>query len=567
MRLLRRAEHSRRLLLLRALVDQLVKRPDLAVPLPPPEDAWNLLERAQFAAPGEVDAVLDHPYTGSWLSYTMRLLRSGIAGVAPLWVHIGYLHALSVAAAIRAGINFETAVPVWHGGAIVPTLGLIRLPDRETYAAAAIRGDAGTVEVELDATRILLPRELSTETAEWWPVRQLAVSAAGRALSVHFDDVDPYRGSYEPIVHQRATEPEITSWHRLLPRTWASLVDCLPEFADAMSVGFDVVGPLPVMAHRPSSESNGEAFGSAMIGLPDDPHELAAMLVHEFQHIRLSGLTHITRLCHDDPTERLYAPWRDDPRPIAGFIQGIYAFAGVCAYWRALVARGGGRRARFEFALHRTSTWRAISGVLGDGALTEAGTRFVAAIAAVVRPWLDEPVSRVAERTAWLAATDHHLGWRLRHVRPDRDLVSVLATAWRTGTSPAHVDLGPDRPPIPVPDGDWSRARAELLRLVMTDAPTASWAEVPDATVADAAWVTGRFDDAVRGYRAELAVRPDRPASWAGLATSLAELGPSRAVRMLMDRPELVRAVHRQVRGIAGPEPDKVADWLGAVVG
>jgi HEXXH motif-containing protein len=286
MRSLRRAEHSRRLLLLRALVDQLVKRPQLALPLPPPEDAWNLLERAQFAAAAEVDTVLDHPYTGAWLSYTMRLLRSGVTGVSPLWVHIGYLHCLAAAAAVRAGIAFQTAIPVWHGGAILPTLGLIRVPTTETYATVAVRGGAGVVEADFDTTRIRLPPDLSADTTDWWPVRRLAASASGHDLLVRFDDVDPYRGSYEPIVHQRTTGPEIASWRRLLPRAWASLADCLPDFADAMSVGLNVLGPLPVMAHRPSSESNGEAFGSAMIGLPDLPHELAAMLVHEFQHIR-----------------------------------------------------------------------------------------------------------------------------------------------------------------------------------------------------------------------------------------------------------------------------------------
>lgn len=570
MRSLRRAEHSRRLLLLRALIDQLVKRPELAVPLPPPEAVWELLERAEFASPAAVAVVLDYPYTGSWLSYTMRLVRSGIAGVAPLWVHAGYLHSLSAAAAIRAGIDFETELPVWHGGAILPTIGLVRLPTAETHSVAAVRGTAGTVRISTGTTRIVLPDQLSTGSVQWWPIRRLAATAARHELSVYFDDVDPYRGSYEPVVHQRVGESEMAAWQRLLPMAWTSLVECLPDYAEAMATGLEVLGPLPVMAHRPSSESNGDAFGSAMIGLPEQPHDLAAALVHEFQHIRLSGLTHIASLCQDDRTTRFYVPWRDDPRPIAGVLQGSYAFLGVCAYWRELARQNDDDRAQFEFSYHRLNVWRAISGVLRDNALTETGQRFVSVMAATVRAWQDEPVSAAVAETARLAAMDHYLGWRLRHLRPDPGLVTTLSRAWLTGV-PDDVDIRPDRPPTPVPDGEWSHARTALLRLAMTGAPVASRTDVPDATAGDAAWATGRFDDAVGCYRAELAADPDRPASWAGLATALSTLGPSPASRMLLDRPELVRAVHRSVAGAVStataPQPEEIASWLTRVVG
>src|SRR5262249_7445241 len=70
----RRAERSRRLLLVRAIVDQAGKTPELTAPLPSPEDAWDLLARAQTAAPSALDAVLTHPYTGTWAGYTARLL-------------------------------------------------------------------------------------------------------------------------------------------------------------------------------------------------------------------------------------------------------------------------------------------------------------------------------------------------------------------------------------------------------------------------------------------------------------------------------------------------------------
>jgi len=56
-------------------------------------------------------------------------------------------------------------------------------------------------------------------------------------------------------------------------------------------------------------------------------------MVHEFQH------------------SKLWAPWRTDPRPLGGLLQGVYAFLGVADTWRALAARPAlGDLAMREFA-------------------------------------------------------------------------------------------------------------------------------------------------------------------------------------------------------------------------
>jgi hypothetical protein len=91
-----------------------------------------------------------------------------------------------------------------------------------------------------------------------------------------------------------------------------------------------------------------------------------------------------------------------------------------------------------------------------------------------------------------------------------------------------------------------------------------AWARVPDATAADFAYATGRFTDAVRGYRAELSAAPDRPTSWVGLGLALSGLGAGPAARALLRCPELVRAVHRRIRTRTtnAPTPDDLAAWI-----
>src|SRR5215207_1729396 len=91
----RLAERSRRLLLLRSVMDEVSKAPELAGPMPGPDDAWELLIRVQEQAPDVVDRLLSHPYLGSWAGYTNRLLAHRIDGAFPVWVHVGHMHALA----------------------------------------------------------------------------------------------------------------------------------------------------------------------------------------------------------------------------------------------------------------------------------------------------------------------------------------------------------------------------------------------------------------------------------------------------------------------------------------
>lgn len=392
-------------------------------------------------------------------------------------------------------------------------------------------------------------------------------------FSVNLDDLDPYRGLHEPLAPERLGITEVGAWRRLLAEAWELLLGATPELAGILTAGLDSVVPKPNVPFQNPSASTGEAFGSAVIGLPTDAADLAATLVHEFQHIVLGGILHLTQLYENDPRERIYVPWRDDPRPLSGAYQGIYAFFGVTAFWRRMAQAGGSRRATFEFAYWRGQTWRTLVTLRRDATLTDAGRRFLAGVAEVLGPWQHEPVPEdIVELTETLAA-DHRAGWRLRHLRPDPALVSAATGAWLAGRSRPPVALAPaDLPPTPVPDGPWSRSRPTLVRLGVGKAGHADvrdvWPTVPGATLADFSLATGRFADAARGYRAELRADPDRPTSLVGLGLALAGTGPSPAARALLHCPELVRAVHRELRRTARdvPTPEKLAWWLGQLV-
>ncbi|MBO0872428.1 MAG: HEXXH motif domain-containing protein [Pseudonocardia sp.] len=574
-RRLRRAERSRRLLLLRGLVEEAAKAPELFGPLPPSDEAWELLGRVQEKAPAALDLMLAHPYTGSWAGYTLRLLRGRITGTCPLWMHVGHLHALASAAAIHAGLDFRADIPLWNGAAILPTLGLARVADDSPYSVARVRGEGGHIEVSSAAGRVRLPSGVGSDATGWWGLPRLSVRAGEQVLAVRLDYLDPYRGLYEPLPPAWCAPADVAAWHTLLDQAWQLLVRHLPDTADALAAGLDSLVPRPAVPFRMPSASTGEAFGSAIIPLAPDAEALAAALVHEFHHIRLGGLLHLVRLHHDDPRDRFYTPWRADPRPVGGVLHGMYAYFGVTAWWRAVARADAGepdQRAVFEFAYWRDETWRVLRRLRGDAALTPAGRRFVDGVAERLGPWRDEPVPEDLAALASAVGADHYAGWRLRYMRPDPRAVSDLADAWVAGgDSHPAIRLATDVPPTPVPDGSWSSARADLTRLAVAAradgrrALARSWSSVPGATAADFAYATARFVDAVRGYRAELAADPECPSSWVGLGLALSALGRIPAARALLRYPEVVRAVHRHIPAHARvvTDPEALAAWVG----
>ncbi|MGH3878139.1 MAG: aKG-HExxH-type peptide beta-hydroxylase [Actinophytocola sp.] len=574
-RRLRRAERSRRKLLLHALLEDSAKIPGLVGPLSPLEVVWELLARVEYASPRSLDRLIAHPYTGSWAGYTTRLLRDRIDGVCPLWMHLGHVHALAAAAAMDAGLDFEIDVPMWQGSVALPSLGMARLSMSSAFSTAVVRGAAGRYTVTGEHGSVRLPRPLDVDAEGWWSVRRLRTRAGGFRFSVRLDDVDPYRGLYEPVPPRRLAGPEVDQWMRLVDEACRLVVDHVPDLAESMPIGLVSLVPAPQVPYRNPSASTSEAFGSALVSRPTDGAALAATLIHEYQHIVLGGVLHLTRINGDDPRERIYVPWRDDPRPLSGAVQGVYAFAGVTRFWRELAAGGDAamaRRAAFEFAHWRRQTWRVLTVLRADSALNDAGRRFFDGLAERLGPWQDEPVPRDVADLAVAVGADHRAGWRIRYLRPSPDEVARLARAWVAGEPrPPLTFAATELSPTPVPDGSWSPARTDLVRLGLGEGASRSTdglATVADATEADVAYAAGRYREAADGYRTELVADPDRPTPLVGLGLALAARGPSAAGRALLHRPELVRAVHRTLRERTGhrPTPERVAAWIGQVV-
>ncbi|MGV9450071.1 HEXXH motif domain-containing protein [Streptomyces sp. NPDC003635] len=567
-----RAERSRRLLLLRLLDDTV----DLG-------SAWDLLSEAQQSAPSVVDEVLIYPQTGMWLAGLLRRLRgSATPHDPPLWVEHGYFSALAAAAGLRAGLDFTIDVPVRHGWVPLPTLGCAAVPVVEPWSRATVRSGEGRAVVEAAGARVDVPLTLGARGPGWHPVRRVTVGPAKHRLELALDDVDPYR------TYPLATEPRPLSdsaaaqWGRLLELAWAVLLREQPDTAEAMRRGLFSLSPTRARERfRPRSVTSGDAFGGIQASLPDDAVQLAVTLVHEFQHTKLGGLLHLKPLLQPgeepDGKELWYAPWRDDPRPLGGLLQGIYAFTGITRFWRTHRKADSSRdaMAHFEFALWRLHVVKAIEQIHLHPRLTELGATVIDILRKRCALWLDEPVPEEPLALARMCAADHATRWRAHHLQPPVRAVDETVQAWLDGADGPPVSLAAKPTIASDPSARWLDSLAMLVRHRLDtvdgeqphlDVPGQTSARVAGALAGDALLATGDASAARDAYVAHLRRQPAHAGAWAGLGRALEIEGVHPAAALLCHRPEQARAVAQALAQSSGRSLDPLAlvTWLAS---
>jgi hypothetical protein len=359
-------------------------------------------------------------------------------------------------------------------------------------------------------------------------------------------------------------------WADGVRQTWRLLADHHPTTAAEVAAGVSTVVPrVATDRFTPSSASHTDAFGVVVMSRPADPTTFAATLIHELQHSKFGILLTLIDLLDatgDHDTPRLYAPWRDDSRPANGLLHGLVSFLGVTAFYRERCAVEHGARARvarFEFAYRREQVARVTQTLLSEATPSALGRRFLAIARTQLEEWAADPLPEDVRRAAKLANTDHYLSWRLRHLHPPAAAVGELAEAWArhrrrpvprvkpdlgsTAESAIHARLALTRTWLAEPD----------LFEVYRAEPELAMAEIPGTTAADLALVDGDTDTAAALYQQQILAMRDPTTSWVGLALATED-------EVLLDRPELVSALHREIRARSGlvTNPARLARWL-----
>jgi HEXXH motif-containing protein len=213
--------------------------------------------------------------------------------------------------------------------------------------------------------------------------------------------------------------PDVVLWRARIAQGWALLVRDHREVAEELAASVTVLTPLRAPPSGVNSATVVDAFGCVFLSLPPDAASVAVTLAHELQHIKLNALLDLFEMLDPVAGERFYAPWRDDPRPLAGLLHGTYAYTGVSAFWRRQRAcetsAALASHADMEFAHWRVSTLEAARRLLGSGRLTPVGRRFVAGMAEVLGLWCAEPVPKEALVAASRRSAEHRARWSADH--------------------------------------------------------------------------------------------------------------------------------------------------------
>ncbi|TDV53602.1 HEXXH motif domain-containing protein [Actinophytocola oryzae] len=561
MALLENSQHSHRRLAFRALLDQLRVNPATVGTRVQPEEAWRVLAEAERRDADVVADILMYPTVGVWLT---RALHHTRAGRGTPWAELGYLHLIAASAAIRCGYQCTIRVPVWRGFVSLPTVGHLRLPGAFPSGSVdvACAGAGSRAHVNRAVT---IPLD-GTDPA-FTPTRRHVNTSRGVTMCVWVEDRDAYHGFGDPVPPVVLTDAESSEWHKLLDEAWDVLTLDHPRHARELAAGLRMVVPI-----EPDSDTIGAsspaAFGGVRMSANASATEFAEALMHELQHSKLNGLMGLVKLVEDDGG-RYLAPWRDDPRPLAGLVHGVYAFTCGVEFWLAQEPTAQvheARRIAFDIAYRRAQVRRALGTLAASGHLTQPGEALVEAVSARLAVCEQAPVTTMLARTVTTMLDDHQGLWRLRHVRPDGEAVTALATAWRDGAPPpsravgSHVVTGDERR---LPANRHALLRARAIDPDLYAALARVPAELPGTTPrADAALCGGDHAGAATAYENRLHDDPEDGQAWVGLGLALRAQG--RNATALLAHPEVTVAVHRRVRLLTGraPRPTALSAWL-----
>lgn len=355
----------------------------------------DALERARRRDLARFREVVGAPLVGGWAAIAARAAHQGRAQ----WTDIAHLAALAMVAGAATGADGVAEIPVRDGLAAVPGLGVAEVGPVDR---ALLTAQGGRLTVH--ASGLAIEARADNDDPRWSPVRRLTAETAGLHFAVDLDDVDPYRHGHHVPPALRLPAEELPVWQELFAGACELLAHQLPERAAEVRAGLRTLVPLRMDGRSARSATIRHAFGVFGLTRPPSAAEFAVTIVHEFQHSKLSAMLDLVPMSDPADQNRYFAPWRTDPRPLAGLLQGVYAFVGVADTWRALRHVDGLRpEAERQFATARLQVHTGLDAIEGAGALTPAGHALVGRLRQTTDALLAEPVppaiARAAEET------------------------------------------------------------------------------------------------------------------------------------------------------------------------
>ena len=564
-RQLREAQRSKHLMLVRIVAQAAEAADQASLAAAAFQAGYQLLTAVQAADPDSLAWLLGLPHVGAWGHDCLARLDQGLVP------DFGYLAGAAASAAVRAGVGFSLDLPVRDGRVLLPGLGYFHGIDAGSWVRATSDGkrvSVGPFAAALCAD--ICPDDGSGGAVPHWRGSPLIRAVAGgRAWEVLLETADPHLDCYTLPMVADLNEAGTAAWREQIQRAWRLLTEHHGWASGPIAEGTPVIVPMTARGDTDlDSATAPAAFGAIATCLPSDPVILAEILVHEFQHLKLGALLDLVRLAeHSD--ERVYAPWRSDPRPPAGLLQGVYAHLGIARFWEAQrhveAEPADAFLAELMYERWRPTIELCAGTLMTTGSLTPEGERFVGMLRDRGRS-LDPPAaSSPAREIVEDVALDHWLTWQLRHTAADARQVAELAAAYQRGEPPGHRSLPEARVENDTRQVG-STVRSRLLNMRYLEPhrhqePRA--ASMPGISDADALLFDRQAEAAVTAYLEEIsAASSPAPEAWIGLALAVRKLEPTPPRETFRARLPLIFDMHAHLSDLGiKSDPLEIAGW------
>ncbi|MGP4020776.1 aKG-HExxH-type peptide beta-hydroxylase [Saccharopolyspora sp. 5N708] len=395
------ARRSKNLLLLRAVLDLVAERGHPSAGLT--RAAYAALGRMHEQAPQAVAAVLGYPRFGAWALRTAVLLdQDGDADPAGL-------AAFAAAAAVRGGIGTAVELPP-DDRVRLPSIGVARFPDPTGEPIRLVDG-------VLSDGRTSIP--VGDRHPHWTPIPRISAAHDGLRLDMAVDGLGAHRVPDSITIADRLADPDVAEvWRQRIAAGWGILVRHHREVATEVAAAITVLAPLAGSAPGQLSATFNDSFGCVAMSLPSDARSAALTFAHEVQHAKLSALMDLFPLIEPGVPDYFYSPWRKDPRPASGLLQGIYAYLGVAGFWRrqyrAETDEHHRWQAEVEFARWRTAARNAAHDLTNSTRLTPTARTFLTKTLQILETWHTDQISPAAQAEANHRAANHRHQWLTR---------------------------------------------------------------------------------------------------------------------------------------------------------
>jgi HEXXH motif-containing protein len=562
-RLLREAQQSKHTMLLQAMAAA-ARDADPADPgVVAFQVGYQLLTRIQAVEPGAYAWLMGLPHLGGWLHDGLIRIDHGTPA------DFAYLACAAASGAVRADVSFDLDVPVRDGRVLLPGLGSLEVTGQSGWIRLRSDGQRLTADGHLPVPTRHAGPDYGSERAvlHWRGTPAVRVQAGGLVWDVLLVTDDAYLDRYTVPMSNGLSADKLGRWRQRVQDAWDILVGQHRWSAGPIADGISVIVPLtPHSETDLISATSPAAFGAVATSWLPDSVTMAETLVHEFQHVKLCGLLDLVPLTASDG-ELVYAPWRQDPRPAAGLLQGIYAHLGIVRFWQAQrqaeTDPDAILRAHTQFARWRSALVMAIDTLISTGCLTPEGLRFVGLLRTRSQALADEPVPGQADQIAREVALDHELTWQMRHVTTVSGTVANLADAYRRG----RLFADEDRPETGIQEDARKLGPSMRSRLLnMSYLEPARYRELYAGGVLPLSGpdrlLLGRDPvGAVRGYRDLIAGSADpQPEAWVGLGLAVHQLPESPLRNAFATALPLMFDVHACL-GV-GCDPVALASWF-----